>query len=148
MIKHDIKLIDGAKPHKQKYRSLPPPLEEELKKQLDQWLEEGIIESSTSPWSSNVVPVKKKSGSIRFCLDFRQVNAVTEKDAFPLPLIKECTDRIAGSSIFSSVDVHSAFNAITVTESARPITAFSTPFGLYQMPSLGFGLCYGPASYC
>ena len=148
LLQHTIKLVPGAEPVKQKFRPLPPPLEDELRKQLDQWLAEGVIEPSDSPWASNLVPVKKKNGQVRFCIDYRQVNALTVADSFPMPLVRESLDRLAGSEIFSSIDLFSAFNSITVDKKSRPITAFSTPFGLFQFLRLGFGLSNGPATYC
>ena len=147
-MEHKIEVEPGTTPIKDRYRPIPPALKDNLKKQLNEWLERGIIEPSTSPWSSNLVAVKKKNGDIRWCTDWRSLNSVTVKDAYPMPSIAATLDNLAGSTIFSNTDLRGAFNTVDIAEEDRGKTAFATPFGLFQNIRLGFGLTGGPSTYC
>lgn len=120
-----------------------PIIEEELKKMLEQ----DIIEPSESPWSSPVLLVTKKDGSVRFCIDFRQLNSITRKDAYPLPRIDESLDALGGSQFFSTLDLASGHWQCEVEEKDRPKTAFSTHKGLFQFKVMPFGLCNAPACF-
>ena len=147
LVEHEI-ITGDVRAIKCGYRPINPALEPDLKKQLDKWLEKEVIEPSDSPWSFNLVAAKKKGGKIRWCVDWRRLNLVTKKDAFPMPSVQDNITRLAGSTIFSGVDMNGAFNAINLAEKDREKTAFATPWGLYQQKKLGFGLCNGPATYC
>ena len=147
LVEHEV-ITGDARPIKCGYRPVNPALEPDLKKQLDKWLEKDVIEASDSPWSFNLVAAKKKGGKIRWCVDWRRLNQITKKDAFPMPSVQDNITRLAGSTIFSGVDMNGAFNAINLAEKDREKTAFATPWGLYQQKKLGFGLCNGPATYC
>ena len=92
-------------------------------------LEQGVIEPSASPWSSPILLVRKKDGSIRFCIDFRKLNSVTRKDAYPLPRIDECLESLGGSRWFFTLDLASGYWQCEVAEADRPKTAFSTHKG-------------------
>jgi len=87
-------------------------------------LEYVIIEPAASPWASNVVLVKKKDGSLRFCVDYRKLNSITYKDSYPLPLIDNCLNVLSGASWFSTLDLCSGYYNIPIAESDRDKSAF------------------------
>ncbi len=147
LVQHRI-ITEECPPIKEKYRPLNPQLEGEFKKVLDRWLEQGIVEPSDSPWAANLVVATKKTGSLRFCVDWRGLNRITRKDSFPMPSIQDCFTKLAGSTVFSAIDMEGAFHVISISPEDREKTAFSTPFGLFQQIQLGFGLTNGPPSYC
>jgi len=110
-------------------------------------LSKKIISPSKSPWASPVVLVQKKDGSIRFCIDYRKVNAVTRKDAYPLPRVDDTFDTLAGSSWFSTLDLKSGYWQVEVNPSDREKTAFCTQQGLFEFNVMPFGLCNAPATF-
>lgn len=147
LITHRI-ITEDVYPIKDRYRPVNPALEPDLRKQIDRWLEQDVIEEADSPWSSNLVAAKKKGGRIRWCVDWRKLNTVTKKDSFPMPSVFDNFNRLAGSKLFSTFDMEGAFHVIPVQEEDREKTAFATPWGSFQQKRLGFGLTNGPASYC
>jgi len=106
-----------------------------------------VIQPSSSPWASPVVLVKKKDGSTRFCIDYRKVNSITHKDAYPLPQIDDTLDTLSGSQWFSTVDLLSGYWQVEVAEEDKPKTAFTTCEGLYEFNVMPFGLCNAPATF-
>ena len=110
-------------------RPLNPTMQESLDEQLKDWLKQGIIQPSVSEYSSPLVPVKKKDGEVRWCVDFRQVNERIVSDSFPIPHIEELVAKAAGFKIYSTMDCFSAYNHIRVHPGSRKYTAFSTPNG-------------------
>ena len=133
-------------PVRQRYRRLPPSQYEEVKEHIKQLLGTGVIRESSSPYSSPLVIVKKKDGSIRMCVDYRPLNWKTRKDAYPLPRIEESLDALHGAKWFSTLDLASGYNQVTVVEKDRHKTAFCTPFGLYEFNRMPFGLCNAPGT--
>ena len=147
LLQHRI-ITEDVPPIKCKIRPVGPAYEDDLRQQINHLLEQDVIEPADSPWSANLVPVKKKNGNIRWCVDWRRLNAVTKKDAYPMPNVHDCLARLAGSTIFSGVDMAGAFHCIELDPRDREKTAFATPFGSFQQKRLGFGLTNGPSAYC
>lgn len=128
-------------------RRVPAHLQEEVDRQIDSMLENDIIQPSTSPWSSGIVLVRKRDGSRRFCIDYRRLNDVTVKDAYPLPRIDESLDQLAGSKLFSCLDLSSGYWQVEVQPEDRVKTAFATRRRLFEYKMMPFGLCNAPATF-
>ena len=125
-------------------RRIPPDRRREVQKLLDEMLTSKVIEHSKSPWASPIVLVRKKDNSLRFCVDYRKLNTVTHKDAYPLPRID---DTLAGSKWFSALDLLSGYWQVEVAEGDRQKTAFCTMEGLFEFRVMPFGLCNAPATF-
>ena len=145
LVQHVIDTGD-AMPIKQRPYRVSPDVKKEIDRQVEEMLEKGIIQESVSPWSSPVVLVKKKDGSYRFCVDFRKVNKVTKVDSFPMPLVADALDSLAGASVFSVLDLKSGFWQIQMQKDSQQKTAFSTHNGLYEFLTMPFGLVNSGAS--
>ncbi|MCF7184013.1 hypothetical protein L3H42_10980, partial [Corynebacterium sp. MC-13] len=128
------------------YRMAPAELKE-LKEQLKDLLEKGFIRPSTSPWGAPVLFVKKKDGSLRMCIDYRQLNKVTVKNKYPLPRIDDLFDQLQGSKCFSKIDLRSGYHQVRVREEDIPKTAFRTRYGHYEFRVMSFGLTNAPAVF-
>lgn len=146
LIEHKIPLTDEV-PVKQRYRRIPPSEYEAVKAHINQLLEAQVIRESSSPYASPIVLVKKKDGSLRMCVDYRQLNSKTRKDSFPLPRIEESLDALSGARWFTTMDLASGYNQVPVAEKDRMKTAFCTPFGLYEWNRMAFGLCNAPSTF-
>ena len=136
-----------SKPIHQGPRRLPIAKRQVADKEIKRMLEMGVIEPSQSPWSSPIVLVSKKTGDVRFCIDFRKVNAVTKKDSFPLPRIDDSLHKLEGSSWFSTMDLASGYWQVAMDEVDAEKTAFIVEDGLYQFKVLPFGLCNAGATF-
>ncbi len=146
LTEHAIETGD-ARPVKQPPRKVPMAMAGEEKKAIDQMLKQGIIRESCSPWASPVVLVRKKNGKTRACIDYRRLNTVTIKDAYPIPTTQECLDAMAGSLYFTTLDMTSGYHQIPVREKDIPKTAFVTKQGLYEFKAMSFGLTNAPATF-
>lgn len=138
----------GAEPIKEPVRRLPMARREIEREKVKKMLKKGVIEPSISPWSSNIVLVKKKDGSTRFCVDYRKLNEITKKDSYPLPRIDECLDALSGAVYFSCMDINAGYWQIAITPEDREKTAFATSMGLYQFVKMPFGLVSAPSEFC
>lgn len=110
-------------------------------------LDSGVVSESTSPGAAPIVLVKKKDGSWRFCVDYRRLNAVTHKDAYPLPSIEESLTGLKAARRYSTLDLASGYWQVEMDPADREKTAFTTPFGLYELEWMPFGLCNAPATF-
>jgi transposase InsO family protein len=145
--KHRIELTDNV-PFKDRPRRIPPALYEEVKQHLREMEDIGVIEESNSPYSSNIVLIRKKDGSLRFCIDYRRLNKITVKDAFALPRIDEILEVMRGASWFSTLDLRSGFWQMEVEEEHKNRTAFTVgPLGFWQFKIMPFGLTNSPSSF-
>ncbi|XP_068122518.1 uncharacterized protein [Hyperolius riggenbachi] len=145
-IRHEIR-TDTAGPIRERYRYIPPNLFQEVKQMLEQMLAANVIEPSSSPWAAPIVLVKKKDGSLRFCVDYRKLNSVTIKDAYPLPRIEDSLLALGKAKVFSTLDLCSGYWQILVDKKDQEKTAFTTPMGLYQFKRMPFGLTNAPATF-
>jgi hypothetical protein len=131
---------------KRSYRTPPNELAE-LKIQLQDLLDKGFIRPSVSPWGCPTLFVKKKDNSLRLCVDYRPLNAVTIKNKYPLPRIDILFDQLAGAKVFSKIDLRSGYHQIKIKPSNIPKTAFLTRYGLYEYLVMSFGLTNAPAYF-
>jgi len=145
--KHHIKLVEGASPQKKMPYRMSPRQLNEVRKQVNQLLEEGKIRPSSSPWSAPVIFALKKDGTLRMCVDYRSLNRLTIPDSTPLPNILDNLDKLGGSSIFSVIDLQSGFNQIPMDSESIAMTAFSTRYGQYEYLVMPFGLRNAPSTF-
>lgn len=137
----------NATPIRQAVRRIPPDRRKEVQKLLGDMLANKVIQPSKSPWASPIVLVRKKDNSLRFCVDYRKLNDVTHKDAYPLPRIDDTLNTLAGSKWFSTLDLLSGYWQVEVAEEDRAKTAFCTTEGLFEFRVMPFGLCNAPATF-
>ncbi|GJR31352.1 putative reverse transcriptase domain-containing protein [Tanacetum coccineum] len=146
-VEFKIDLVPGAAPvARAPYRLAPSELKE-LSEQLKELLEKGFIRPSSSPWGAPVLFVKKKDGSFRMCIDYRELNKLTVKNRYPLPRIDDLFDQLQGSSVYSKIDLRSGYHQLRVREEDIPITAFRTRYGHYEFQVMPFGLTNAPAVF-
>lgn len=146
LVQHVIKT--NATPIKQRYYPVSPVIQRQINIELDEMLRQDIVEPSTSAWSSPILLVKKKDGGYRFCVDYRKLNAVTERDSYPLPYISHTLDKLREAHYLSTLDIKSAFWQVSVEENSRQYTAFTVPGrGLFQFKRMPFGLHNSPATW-
>ena len=118
-----------------------------VKKYLNENLKKGFIVDSQAPFASPTLFVKKANGSLRFCVDFRKLNALTRKDRYPLPLMDETFARLSRAKVFTKLDIRQAFHRIRMHPDSEDLTTFRTRYGAYKCKVLPFGLTNGPATY-
>lgn len=144
--RHRIDTAD-VPPIKQAARRIPFARRNEALQLVEEMAQQGVIRPSKSPWCSPVVLVKKKDGSTRFCVDYRQVNEATKKDSYPLPRIDLILEALAGSKWFATLDLQSGYWQVEMDESSREKTAFTCGNGLWEFTVMPFGLCNAPATF-
>ena len=142
-----IELQPGTAPISKRPYRMPPKELAELKIQLQELLDKGFIRPSASPWGCLALFVKKKDDSLRLCVDYRPLNAVTIKNKYPHPRIDILFDQLAGARIFSKIDLRSGYHQIKIRPCDIPKTAFSTRYGLYEYLVMSFGLTNAPAYF-
>ncbi|GJX00705.1 putative reverse transcriptase domain-containing protein [Tanacetum coccineum] len=119
----------------------------ELSVQLQELLEKGFICPSSSPWGAPVLFVKKKDGSFRMCIDYRELNKLTVKNRYPLLRIEDLFDQLQGSSVYSKIDLRSGYHQLHIKEEDIPITAFRTRYGHFEFQVMPFGLTNAPVVF-
>ena len=141
--KHKIVLKDlDTPPFKECFCRIPPPQLDEVREHLKLMLDVGVIQPTNSPWCNAVVLVRKKDGSLHFCIDFRKLNSLTVKDSHPLPCICEALESLTGAAHYSTFDMNSGFWQVPMDEESKQYTAFTLgSMGLYECESMPFRLC-------
>ena len=147
--KHKIVLKDlDTPPFKECFCRIPPPQLDKVREHLKLMLDAGVVRPSNSPWCNAVVLVRKKDGSLHFCIDFRRLNTLTVKDSHPLPHICETLESLAGAAHYSTFDLNSGFWQVPMDEESKQYTAFTLGSkGLYECESMPFGLCNTPPTF-
>ncbi|GJU16679.1 putative reverse transcriptase domain-containing protein [Tanacetum coccineum] len=140
-----IDLIPGATPVARAPYRLAPSEMKELSEQLQELSDKGFIRPSSSPWGALVLFVKKKDGSFRMCIEYKELNKLTVKNRYPLPRIDDLFDQLRGSSIYSKIDLRSGYHQLRVREQDIPKTAFRTRYGHYEFQVMPFRLTNAPA---
>ncbi|KAL0554942.1 hypothetical protein IC582_008872 [Cucumis melo] len=142
-----IELEPGTVPiSRAPYRMAPAELKE-LKVQLQELLDKGFIRPSVSPWGAPVLFVKEKDGSMRLCIDYRELNKVTVKNRYPLPRIDDLFDQLQGATVFSKIDLRSGYHQLRIKDEDVPKTAFRSRYGHYEFIVMSFGLTNAPAVF-
>ncbi|GKE77726.1 putative reverse transcriptase domain-containing protein, partial [Tanacetum coccineum] len=139
-VEFQIDLVPGAAPVAQAPYRLAPSEMEELSTQLQELSDKGFIRPSPSPWEAPVLFVKKKDGSFRMCIDYRELNKLTIKNRYPLPRIDYLFDQLQGSSVYSKINLRSGYHQLRVRDEDIPNTAFRTSYGHYEFQVMPFGL--------
>ena len=135
-----IELMDNE-PFKERFRRIARPLLEEVQENLRDMLDRGAIWPSKSPWCNAIVLVRKKDGTLRFCINFRKLNATTKKDSFPLPYMQETMESMVGAQFFSSMDLKSGFWQVRMSEKSQQYTAINMgSLGVYEFLRMPYGL--------
>ena len=146
-VDHAIELEPGKPPPFGPLYKMSFPKLDELKQQIQEFLDQGIIRPSHSPYGAPILFVKKKDGTMRMCVDYRALNKITVKNRYPLPRIEELLDRLQGAKYFSKIDLRSGYHQIRVAENDINKTAFRTRYGHYEFLVMPFGLTNAPATF-
>lgn len=144
---HDVQLIAGTSPIRQAPYRLNLQKRQQMQKEVDYLIQQGLAVPSNSPWASPCLLVPKEDGQQRFCTDYRRVNAVTVPDAHPLPRIDDLIDEVGQSQFITKLDLLKGYYQIPLTQEAQQISAFITPFGLFQYLVAPFGMRNCPATF-
>ncbi|GJY71144.1 putative reverse transcriptase domain-containing protein [Tanacetum coccineum] len=146
-VEFQIDLVPGAAPVARAPYRLAPSEMKELSEQLKELSYKGFIRPSSSPWGAPVLFVKKKDGSFRMCIDYRELNKLTVKNRYPLPRIDDLFDQLQGSSVYLKIDLRSGYHQLRVRKEDIPKTAFRTRYGHYEFQVMPFGLTNAPAVF-
>jgi hypothetical protein len=143
----DIELEEGKTPPFGPLYRLTPPECEALAEYVNKNLKRGHVRSSTSSAGAPVLFIRKKTGELRLCVDYRGLNAITKKNQYPVPLVHDLLDRVQGCKVFSVIDLKSAYSHLRVKEGDEWKTAFRTPLGLFEHLIVPYGLTNAPAAF-
>uniref|UniRef100_A0A096M9Z4 ribonuclease H n=1 Tax=Poecilia formosa TaxID=48698 RepID=A0A096M9Z4_POEFO len=146
LIEHDVDVGD-AKPIKQRFYRVNLEKRKHLNAEVDYMLRTGIAEPSMSSWASPCILVPKPDNTLRFCSDFRKLNAVTKPDCSPLPRMDDCVDQVGSANFVSKFDLLKGYWQVPLTQRAREVSAFVTPTGLFSYTVMPFGLRNAPATF-
>jgi hypothetical protein len=147
MLRHQIKLIPDSKPYNSPPYRYAPKKRQIIEQNLKEMKEEGVIEPSKSPWASPVVLAPKKDGSMRFCVDYRKLNSMTVRDAYPIPRIDDTLDALQEAKFVSTLDLRSGYWQVEMDKESKEKTAFITHKGLYEFNVMPYGLTNAPATF-
>ena len=146
LVQHEIDTGEN-RPFRQPLCPQPRAMLPVIDQLVDDMQDQGIIEPCQSDWCSNLILVKKKDGSNRFCVDYRKLNSISRKDAYPLPRIDTCLDTLSGALWYSTFDLRSGFHQVQVSPTDANKTTFVCHRGTYRFSRLPFGLCNAPATF-
>ena len=146
-VEHEIEIEEGSVPHREGARRMTPNKSEACRKEIEMLMEYDMIEPSKSPWDCGVVMAKKKGGQLRFCCEFHYLNAVTMKDAYPIPRIDESLSKLGDAKFFTTLDLGSAFWQVPLRKQDREKTGFACELGLFQWKRMPFGLCNATVTF-
>ncbi|GKD73814.1 putative reverse transcriptase domain-containing protein, partial [Tanacetum coccineum] len=146
-VEFQIDLVPGAAPVARAPYRLAPAEMQELSTQLQELSDRGFIRPSSSPWGAPVLFVKKKDGSFRMCIDYRELNKLTVKNRYPLSRIDDLFDQLQGSRVYSKIDLRSGYHQLRVREEDISKTTFRTRYGHYEFQVMPFGLTNAPAVF-
>lgn len=145
-VEHDID-VGNASPVRQRYYRVSPEKRDLMEAEIKYMQENDIAVSSCSDWASPCLLAGKPDGSVRFCTDFRKVNAVTKPDCFPLPRVDDCVDQVGSARYVTKLDLLKGYWQVPLTRRAQEISSFVTPSGLYSYQVMSFGLRNAPATF-
>jgi hypothetical protein len=140
-------IVTDGSPIKQRAYRVSQMERDYLIKEIKELLQNHLIRPSSSAWAAPIVLVRKKDGTIRFCVDYRKLNKVTQRDVYPLPRIDDILDRLGNAKFFSSMDLASGYWQIGIQEEDKHKTAFASPIGLFEWNVMPFGLTNAPATF-
>lgn len=145
--KHRIDLMSGSTPvHSAPYRA-GPKVREFQRTKINRMFEQEVLESVTTEWAAPIVFAPKKDGIMRFCVDYRRLNAIAQRDSYPIPRIDECIDSLGESTVFSTLDANSGYWKVEIDDRDKDKTAFTSHHGLYRFTRMPFGLKNAPATF-
>ena len=144
---HKIDLEPGKRPPQSRLYPMSGYKLQKVKEYLEENLRRGYISPSTAPYASPILFVQKHDGSLRFCVDYRKLNAITIRNRYPIPLVDETLARVVGCKYITKLDIIAAFNKLRMDPSSEEYTSFITSFGAFKYHVLPFGLTNGPASF-
>ena len=146
LAEHSIHTGAATPVYQPPYR-IPPAWQDKVRREIQTMLDVGIIEPSTSAWTSPIIPVKKKDGSLRLCVDYRKLNSITKEDRYLMPRIDELLEKLGKATYISTLDLTKGYYQVQVSKPDREKTAFVTPMGKYQFKRMPFGLKGAPTTF-